>query len=229
MMNKRMLLKYVEKSLWYTNINLGDKYRNEWKYRIPNKRRRRGRDYHPGQGKRNCNINRACGERKRITPTQGEERKITIAMFVPGSRDSRLLSLIKDKEDKLSGQLSWGVKVFEQSGTPLILAFATRFPIAKGCPRGNKCIIYENYGRKCAPRIVIYKATRTKCIAQQSSAAEIDPMATVRDSQESDLHEVGLHDPKSESVTSKNLTCMKQDYMIPRAQSLTSKNMTCIK
>ena len=51
----------------------------------------------------------------------------------------------------------------EQSGTPLILSFFSRFPIVSGCPRGGKCTICENSGVKCAPRGVVYKASCVKC------------------------------------------------------------------
>ena len=38
---ERILLKYVEKSTWYTNMNLGDQFRNDWKYRITNRGRKK--------------------------------------------------------------------------------------------------------------------------------------------------------------------------------------------
>ena len=83
---ERLLLKYVEKFNWFTNVNLGDQHRNEWKSRI-NRRRKNGI------------MKRSSGD---------VNKNITSATFVSGRKNSELFSLIREKEEKPSKQLSWG-------------------------------------------------------------------------------------------------------------------------
>ena len=64
---------------------------------------------------------------------------------------------------KLSDEMSWGVKILEQSGIPLALSFIPKFPLNSGCPKGNDCIICNNTGVKCGTKGVIYMASCEWC------------------------------------------------------------------
>ena len=96
--------------------------------------------------------------------------EVTTIMFVPSSPDSKLLKKIEDVENNYCSNIPWGVKLMEQSGTPLLLSFTARFPIRSGCPKGTSCKICLNDGVKCAPKGVIYAAICDRCTNKQGNS-----------------------------------------------------------
>ena len=59
--------------------------------------------------------------------------------------------------------LTWRVKILEQSGSPLILCFGKTFAMEQGCPRGRDCTMCKNDCVGCTARGVVYTATCTAC------------------------------------------------------------------
>ena len=134
---ERILIKYVEAGTWFTDIKLGDKYRNDWKGRLNNKR-----------------------GFKKPSPNKCD---VTTTLFIPPSKDALLLKLVNEVEEKLQTDLSWKPKVLEQSGTPLLLSFGKKYTMKDGCPRGVDCFLCENKGTNCTPRGVVYLASCKSC------------------------------------------------------------------
>ena len=86
--DERTIIKYLEASTWFTGEKLGDPYKNEWKKRI---------------------VRRGVGEDK--NSRVGDSREISTVFFVPPSRDSKLLNLVREVEKLRCGDLSWRVKI----------------------------------------------------------------------------------------------------------------------
>ena len=84
-------------------------------------------------------------------------------MFIPPSKESRLIKKIISVEENVKDKLQWKVKILEQSGSPMAMAFLPKFELAQGCPKGESCQISECKGLKCAPRNVVYKAVCAQC------------------------------------------------------------------
>ena len=82
---------------------------------------------------------------------------------MPPSRGSKILNLVKEVKKLRCGDLSWRVKIVEQSGTPLILNFGNTFPMEKGCTRGDDCVLCKNNCIGCTTRGVVYNETCTDC------------------------------------------------------------------
>ena len=141
---ERLMMKYVDAMVWYTDVKLGDPYKGEWKGRLL---RRKRIDGHLG----------------RVKDQSKNNSVITTAMFVPPSREGRLLKLVEEVEKDINSDLSWRPKILEQSGTPLLLCFGAKFPLADGCPRGHECLYCENDGIRCAARGVVYEASCKTC------------------------------------------------------------------
>ena len=91
------------------------------------------------------------------------DKPVTAVMFVPSSKNSRLVKGVQEAETKIAESVSWRVKVLEQPGTPLLLSFTKKFPIDNGCCRGTECVICSNDGIKCSPKGVVYSATCNEC------------------------------------------------------------------
>ena len=141
---ERLMMKYVDAMVWYTDVKLGDPYKGEWKGRLL---RRKRIDGHLG----------------RVKDQSKNNSVITTAMFVPPSREGRLLKLVEEVEKDINSDLSWRPKILEQSGTPLLLCFGAKFPLVDGCPRGQECLYCENDGIRCAKRGVVYEASCKTC------------------------------------------------------------------
>ena len=133
---ERILLKYTEQMVWYSDKQLGDPYRNWWKTKIPTN--------------------------NQSLKSSRDEREITSVLFVPPSRDSELLRLVREKDKKLR-DISWRIKILEQSGVPLLMSFGRKFPLKDGCQRGSDCIQCGNTGVKCSSRGVVYHAKCQTC------------------------------------------------------------------
>ena len=92
-----------------------------------------------------------------------DNKEIAATMFIPPSGGSLLFKHIEEEENKMVGEMSWKIKLIEQSGVPLNLIFIPKFPLSDGCPRGEECSLCENTGIKCNTKGVIYKATCEWC------------------------------------------------------------------
>ena len=73
-------------------------------------------------------------------------------MFVPASKDSRLVKGVQEADTRIAQSVSWRVKVLEQPGTQLLLSFTEKFHIENGCCRGIEYVICSNDGIKCSPK-----------------------------------------------------------------------------
>ena len=100
---------------WFKNLELYDTHRNEWKAKLKKRRQVVKKSY----------IGNETGD-------------IICAMFVPQSNNGQLLKRIEEAELKLKGEMSWRIKLLEQSGIPLALSFIPKFPLNAGCPKGGK-------------------------------------------------------------------------------------------
>ena len=131
-------------------------------------------DNHHNEWKAKLNKRRLA--RNKIKPVRDE--KITIcAMFVPQSKDSRLMIKVQEAEEKIKRDMLWNVKILEQSGIPLSLSFIPKFPLQAGCPRGNKCVLCGNSGIRCSAKSVVYQASCKWCddvIAEQGGLTSDD-------------------------------------------------------
>ena len=141
--DKRKMIKGTLGRTWYTGVNYGDKYKQEWKRKI----KRKGGKIKPK--------NRGGGS---------VERPSTV-MFVPSTAGGTLLNMLNDLEYKLHerGDVSWTVKLVEKAGKPLRSLFGIKIPIVDGCPLGENCTICENDTIKCSIRGVVYLAECGEC------------------------------------------------------------------
>ena len=130
---ERDLLKCVEPFTWHKDQDLGDPFRKTWRKRINTRKGSSQNDVHGV--------------------------KITSAIFIPQSRGSKLFEKALEVEKIHKQKFKWGVKLLEQSGTPLVMCFFHKVPMNEGCPRGEKCSLCNNEGVKCSKRGVIYSAT----------------------------------------------------------------------
>ena len=131
--------------IWFTGENFGDCHKKDWKRVI----KRKG-----------SNIKNKKNARRKVSRP---DYKITTVFFVPQSRKSWLFKEVRQVEDLLKKDCSWGVKVLEQPGSPLLNQFFKKFPIIHGCPRADECCICGNEGLKCSPKSVVYSGTCMQC------------------------------------------------------------------
>ena len=139
-------------------MEIYDQCRREWKSNITFRQYRR-------ENERNHKIH--TGK----TRKEEGEKEIVSAMFVPGSTNLLLLQKIVEAEEAMAPDMQWKVKIVEQSGFPLGMYFAPKFPLLAGCPRGEGCNICGNTGVKCNKKGVIYKASCQWCKHGPSSVS----------------------------------------------------------
>ena len=138
---KRKVSKMVEPMTWFRGGQIYDTFKNGWKAKINKKR-------------------------NQISQTKydhSSEKEIAATMFIPQSRSSLLIKYIEEEEKKIESDMDWRIKLIEQSGFPLGLAFIPKFPLIGGCPRGVECSLCENTGIKCSKKGVVYKASCLWC------------------------------------------------------------------
>ena len=139
----RKLAKHVGSLHWFKGLELYDPYRNDWKRKLNKTTRERGSS--------------DCIQEKINKP-------VTNVMFVPHSYKSWLVEKIREAERTTLSSSKWRIKVLEQSGIPLTLAFVPKFPITIGCPRGLTCgICKDNNGIRCSKKSVVYRSWCKKC------------------------------------------------------------------
>ena len=156
---ERVRLKGVEKYTWYSDFDLKDPYRNNWKFRI----RRRG------------DIETKTKRSKKCTnpPT-------TTTMFVPSTQGGRLTQMLEEVEETLSLEVGWKPKIIEQSGLPLMNVFRSKMPIKAGCPMSLECKICDGDAIKCSVKGAVYQAVCLEC--EESRREEDLGMNEVRNS-----------------------------------------------
>ena len=157
---ERSKIKLTSKALWYTNMQVGDVYKQDWKRRI----KRKGDDKNP--------------HHKNNSLLQKYDN-ITTVMFVPSTPNGDLLRMLEELEGTLAkqGEFSWGIKLVEKAGKPLSLLFLNRSPVELGCPLnsgasmdrntsdspGLQCRICDNDTIKCSPSNLVYEARCDDC------------------------------------------------------------------
>ena len=62
-------------------------------------------------------------------------------MFVPKTMNSKLIDMLQETENNLSGLTGWGTKLVEKPGVPLLTLFIKPFPMKEGCARGMESIM----------------------------------------------------------------------------------------
>ena len=88
------------------------------------------------------------------------------------------MELIKDKEEFLSSNMNWSVKILEKAGKPLIETLSRSTPIILGCPEKDSCVVCkEGEGTKCSRKNIVYRATCGSC--RPSLGDENDRISTV--------------------------------------------------
>ena len=114
--HQRKLLKYVNSATWYTDLRLGDKYKDKWKGWIVRKENR--------ATKTDC------------TRTQAKKHRVptTTTLFVPKTRGSKLLDMVIDSQSGLDSKVGWKMKILEKPGLPLFRKFSFKFPMRGGVP-----------------------------------------------------------------------------------------------
>ena len=152
---ERLLVKRIEHMTWYSTLDLGDPWRQDWKTKI----RRKGENV-----KNNIQCHRQEKRKKIITST----------LFVPATVDSTLFSKVVDKEDSINTNIEWGIKIIEKSGSMLANMLRKKFPITDGCPLGEKCKACKNDAISCTKKGVVYQAVCTMCRSVYSEQNE-DP------------------------------------------------------
>ena len=137
--DERKLLKYTEGAVWYKEYRLGDKYKDQWKNWV-----RKGSKF---RGK---------------TKGKSMNLRTTSVVFVPKTKGGALADKIKEKEDELSHDFGWRLKILEKPGQPLLNTFGKQFKMKYGCYRGESCIC-KNKGTNCRQKRVVYSACCTTC------------------------------------------------------------------
>ena len=147
--DKRKMIKGTLGMTWYSGVNYGDKYKQEWKRKI----KRKGG--------------------KIVKKEKLHERPSTV-MFVPSTPGGTLLQMLEDLEGKLRerGDTTWSVKLVEKSGKPLKNMFGAKSPIIEGCPLGETCRVCDNDAKKCAAKGVVYLAECNECSLVDSKGGE---------------------------------------------------------
>ena len=95
--NQRKLVKYTTQARWYTDIQVGDVYKDTWKLWISRKGRQRRKYIKNNRG------------------PNGHQIPTTTVMFVPKTPNGRLLRELQMTEDKLIN-LGWRTKLVEKPG-----------------------------------------------------------------------------------------------------------------
>ena len=155
---ERIMLKYVESQIWYKRMDLGDEYRQSWKFRIKNKTTR-----NDTQSKSIGNIIRNIDTRLRFKNNNKNgsfrfEKETTTALFVPASSDGKLSENIMKVEEELSDSLDWRMKVVEASGSPIVQTLKPKFDMVEGCVLGADCVLCGNTGNGCGTKNIVYSA-----------------------------------------------------------------------
>ena len=169
--DERKLIKYTNRAVWYTRIDVKDKYRNTWKGWI----RRKGQMRNNFKSVRRNSVNDHKGyENSSNRPlTRGALRnmnRVTTALFVPKTPKGHLAEMIQLKEDReLVRRSDWTVKVLEKPGIQLAKLFIYKFVMDTGCWRGDRCIC-KGQGNMCTAKGVVYEA---KCMTCYESPAKI--------------------------------------------------------
>ena len=104
-------MKYTSRAVWYTDEDVKDPYRNQWKNRI----RRKG-----DGGKNRTTMNKL---------KQIKTNPVTTAFFIPKTMEGRLTQMVQLKEDSIEDKMDWRVKILEKPGSPLVNQFITTFPM----------------------------------------------------------------------------------------------------
>ena len=136
----RILHKYLNHTLWFTNEETGDPYRNYWKkWIVRNKKTNNSKPLH-------------------VAP-------ITTNMFVPWSKNGTLLEQVMVSQQKLEKQLQldWRIKFLEKPGVPMFRKFMKKLPVEQGCSRGTECHLCENNGVGCTMKNIVYTAQCITC------------------------------------------------------------------
>ena len=160
---ERLLSKYLSHSTWYTELNIGDEFKDLWKRNVTRK----------GQWE-NGNFRRKRRGDKDFGPPDDEKKLTTTTLFVPSSPGGKLLSELEKEELRLENDegISWKCKLVEKPGIPVALHLIKKFPKSDGCPLGPDCKICENQGVKCSQKGIVYSATCMACSEQECSNTE---------------------------------------------------------
>jgi len=92
-------------------------------------------------------------------------------MFVPKTMNSKLIDMLQETENNLSGLTGWGTKLVEKPGVPLLMLFIKPFPMKEGCARGKECLLCNNKGNKCMAKRVVYQATCKLCPEKEGQSS----------------------------------------------------------
>ena len=145
---RRKLCKYTEHATWYSAQHKKDIYSNGWKYWITTKEQWRQR------------LQRHKGSK--ILKNKNKIVNATV-LFVPKTEGEKLLQVIQETEEKLSGATGWGTKIVEKPGTPLLRKFIKTSGMEAGCIRGNDCKTCKGSGTKCMMKNVVYQVDCKSC------------------------------------------------------------------
>ena len=152
-------------------MDLGDPYRQMWKRRIKNKGpKQKQKVYEKSKIVQDPNENKSGSSSRHM---RLPNREIVSTLFVPPTKDGQLTELLKDLEEKLESESSWGVKIIEKSGTPIVQLLKPKFPMIKGCIIGELCIICKKTGLGCDKRNIIYSMECLYCEDMVRTNAEM--------------------------------------------------------
>ena len=163
-MYERMMLKYIEPMIWYSDVQLKDPFRNIWKRRInirPKTKAKLDMNTSLGPVGNGGFATTPVEDRSGLASSghdarQGAPRtaasQTTTTFFVPPSKGGQLARMIKQVDQEHAQLTGWNMKILEKSGKPLINFFMKTFPMILGCPRGPECIVCDGNAKLCAPR-----------------------------------------------------------------------------
>ena len=95
-------------------------------------------------------------------------KPVTVVFFIPKTPGSKLLYMVQKGEQTLKNQVDWRVKLLEKPGTPLFTWFMKKFPMEKGCYRGNDWMC-KGKGTNCMTKGVVYEAVCGECKLEDST------------------------------------------------------------
>ena len=174
--SERIMLKYIQPMVWNQDESLKDPFRNSWKNRIKRRPKTLQKLNQYGRCTGKISKQTTCELNKNYitNPVSDFRPKTTTTLFVPASINSLLLKRVQEANEECKRDISWGVKILERSGTPLINHFMKTFPINNGCPRGKKCRVCDDDALKCSRRGVVYRASCVECEKQAIGQIEND-------------------------------------------------------
>ena len=88
--------------------------------------------------------------------------------------------MLQEREEELSQDTGWRMKIVEASGFPLVQLLKSSFVMEKGCALGLDCHLCDNTGIGCATKNVVYSAECVLCSSEHTEDQYEDTISSTR-------------------------------------------------